>query len=81
MPSRIVYGVMVLGLLLLVGLGLQGGAAAAVSAETMGPRFYMRVAVSMVVLLPALYVLVFRTGDKKWAAGIVGTIVGYWLPG
>ena len=79
MKPSILYIVMGMGLLVLAAIGSQG--AVALSADTSGPRFYMQVLVSLVVLVPALYVLVFQDGDKKWAAGIVGTIVGYWLPG
>lgn len=79
MKPSILYIVMGLGLLMLIAIGAQN--TFFLSPDTMGPRFYMQVVVSLVVLLSALYVLVFQGGDKKWAAGIVGTIVGYWLPG
>jgi hypothetical protein len=43
----------------------------------------MPVVVSLCVLLSALYVIlkgdVYPDAQQKWAAGVVGTIVGYWL--
>lgn len=42
----------------------------------------MQIAVSLIVLVAALYVIVGKPGapdDHKWAYSIVGTIVGYWL--
>ena len=43
----------------------------------------MRVLISLVVLAAALYVILSDKYDddvKKWAFGVVGLIVGYWLP-
>lgn len=42
----------------------------------------MPVVISILVLLSALYVILtsdYREEDNKWAYGIIGTIVGYWL--
>lgn len=42
----------------------------------------MRVLVSLIVLSSALFIIL-RTGssdaEQKWAFGVVGTILGYWL--
>jgi len=43
-------------------------------------RARMEAAVSMVLLLPALYIIL--TGgspNQQWAVGVVGVICGYWL--
>ena len=43
----------------------------------------MSVVVSLVLLAGALYVVLSGTYDQdtqKWAMGIVGMIVGFWLP-
>jgi hypothetical protein len=45
-------------------------------------KFFMKVIVSFTVLLCALTVILCSnrtTVDKKWAYGVVGMIVGYWL--
>jgi len=42
----------------------------------------MPVFVSIVVLLSGLYIILsknYEPAEQKWAFGIVGTIVGYWL--
>jgi hypothetical protein len=42
----------------------------------------MPIAVSIVVLSVALYVVLFRADDRKardWAFGAIGLILGYWL--
>ncbi len=46
------------------------------------PAGTMQVIISFVLLAAALYVILskkFDTDTQKWAFGIVGTIVGYWL--
>lgn len=43
----------------------------------------MRILISLVVLGSGLYVILsnkYPTDTQKWAFGIVGLIVGYWLP-
>ena len=43
----------------------------------------MRALISLVVLAAALYVILsnkYEDDVKKWAFGVVGLIVGYWLP-
>jgi len=43
----------------------------------------MRVLISLVVLAAALYVILsnkYEDDVKKWAFGVVGLIIGYWLP-
>lgn len=80
------YILMGLGLLLLVGLGIQGRAvrnflSTPLQEVDLGRAAnYMRMIVSLVVLLAALYVLLFKEDDPQWATGAVGAIVGYWLP-
>lgn len=42
----------------------------------------MKVIVSLLILIPALCKIMGNknnTNDKKWAYGVVGTILGYWL--
>ena len=52
--------------------------AAAMSAMTLTP-----ITISMLVLLSALYIILFKDAhadpQQKWAFGVVGTILGYWL--
>jgi hypothetical protein len=43
----------------------------------------MRIVISLVVLGSSLYVILsnkYPTDTLKWAFGIIGVIVGYWLP-
>ncbi len=45
---------------------------------------WMQVIVTLLVLFAGLYVILnphYAADDKKWAYGIVGTVVGYWLKG
>lgn len=45
---------------------------------------WMRVAVTLIVLAGALFLILSRHYDsdqQKWAFGAVGTILGYWLKG
>jgi len=47
------------------------------------PRLVMQIVVSLVVLAAGLYVILSQVFDpdvQKWAFGVVGTVVGYWLP-
>jgi hypothetical protein len=44
----------------------------------------MPIIVSITVLVSRLYVIIahsYSIEDKKWAYGVVGTIIGYWLRG
>jgi hypothetical protein len=44
--------------------------------------FWVRVVISAIVLLAALYIILsrkFATDQEKWAFGVIGTILGYWL--
>lgn len=46
-------------------------------------RLAMQVAISIAVLLSALYVILsdkYSSDTEKWAYGAIGTLVGYWLP-
>lgn len=43
----------------------------------------MRIVISLIVLGSSLYVILsnkYPTDTLKWAFGIIGVIVGYWLP-
>ncbi len=56
-----------------VGLGIGGS-----DIQTI-----MRVVVSLIVLGAGLYIILsnkYPADTQKWAYGIVGLIVGYWLP-
>jgi hypothetical protein len=42
----------------------------------------VRAAVSLIILACALFVILssrFKTTEKHWAFGVIGTILGYWL--
>ena len=44
----------------------------------------MRVLITIVVLAAALYVILSRSysgESEKWAFGVVGLVLGFWLPG
>lgn len=46
-------------------------------------QFYMSCAISLLLLGSALWVVLLDTysdATQKWAAGVIGTVVGYWLP-
>ena len=75
------YIAMALGVaaLAIIGTSMSTEDAVAALAFETGPR-YMQIIVSFVVLVAALYVLIFRKDDSKWAAAALGTILGYWLP-
>lgn len=53
------------------------------SSEAERGRLYAALAVSVVVLGAALFVILsgdaYTDDSAKWAYGIVGVIVGYWL--
>ena len=45
-------------------------------------RRRMQVALSLLVVLVALYLVLFRAADteaQKWAFGIIGIVLGFWL--
>lgn len=45
-------------------------------------RFYMECFVSSVLIMASLYVIMIKPGSEdtqKWATGILGLVVGYWL--
>ena len=71
--------VAVAGLIALVFLGLRQKRTALVLSD---PRLIMQIVVSLVVLGAALYVILskqYETEAQKWASGVVGTVIGYWL--
>jgi hypothetical protein len=44
--------------------------------------FVARAMISLIVLIPSLWVILsgtFPEATTKWAIGIIGLIVGYWL--
>ncbi|HSU07067.1 MAG TPA: hypothetical protein VLI93_15995 [Acetobacteraceae bacterium] len=46
------------------------------------PADWMRIGVSLVLLIAALWVILSKRyvpTDRHWAYGIIGSIVGYWL--
>ena len=68
-------------------LGLRGGfefdvAPAHLTAAELGLDILMRIIVSLVLLLAALWVVLsqrYQPTDRHWAYGIIGTVVGFWL--
>ena len=49
-----------------------------------GIRDWMQVAISLIVLVAALFIVIskaYEPADKHWAYGSLGTILGYWLKG
>ncbi len=49
-----------------------------------GIRDWMQVAISLIVLIAALFIVIskaYEPADKHWAYGSLGTILGYWLKG
>lgn len=45
-------------------------------------RLFMQVFISIIILFFSLYVLIsknFNSTEKKWAAGWVGAVFGYWI--
>jgi len=43
----------------------------------------IQIIISFIILMAALYIILSRAYDadvQKWAFGIIGLIVGYWLP-
>jgi hypothetical protein len=72
-----------LGLATLVihGVLTRRPASAAMAFRTQTATVIMQIVVSLVVLAAAVYVLLATSNadDHKWAYGVIGTIVGYWL--
>jgi hypothetical protein len=64
-------------------VGTLGGGAAAPKTVTSSLGGYMPVAISLLVLVSALWVILhpqtYGDSGQKWASGAVGTILGYWL--
>jgi hypothetical protein len=47
-------------------------------------RIAMQVAISLIILAAAFYIILFGGYDgdqQKWAYGSIGTVVGFWLKG
>ena len=47
-------------------------------------RVMMQVAISVVMMAAALYIILasdFPAADKHWAYGTAGTVIGFWLKG
>lgn len=45
-------------------------------------RLYTRIAISSIILIAVLYVILSKAYPEdytKWAFGIVGIVLGYWL--
>ena len=45
-------------------------------------RFVMQIAISAVILGSGLWVILsghYNAGAERWAAGAIGTVMGYWL--
>ncbi|GAA5442654.1 hypothetical protein Misp06_00828 [Microbulbifer sp. NBRC 101763] len=43
---------------------------------------HMSELISLIVLVCALYIIIsgsYGEGEQKWAYGVIGTIIGYWL--
>ena len=46
-------------------------------------RFYVRLGITLLVLSACLYVVLsdrYPSDTLKWAFGMIGLIIGYWLP-
>lgn len=71
-----------LGIAALAIIGRRGpGAAVAAAGRTPA---VMRIVVSLIVLAAGLWVMLSGRYDadvEKWAAGAIGTVVGFWLKG
>ncbi len=75
-----------LGLLILVALRLLpavlpgGDPLAPIQASTL---LAVRLAITFIVLVAALYIILsqkYPADSEKWAYGVVGLLLGYWLP-
>ena len=75
------------GLLSTVGVGalilLRSGRTRATAVRGEGPaRLIMQIAISAVVLGSGLWVILsghYNADAERWAAGAIGTVMGYWL--
>lgn len=70
-----------LGLLALAVLGLTGAPSG--SGVTTSTGEIVQIAITFIVLAAALYIILskkYPDDTQKWAFGIIGLIVGYWLP-
>ena len=50
--------------------------------ETSKVRFYVSICLSVLLTFSALYIILsqnFKDPDTKWAYGIVGSMIGYWM--
>ena len=79
-------GLFIATVLLVVGASLARFKKRKASLTSAGPNLdvnlWVRVAVSLIVLAGALYVILsnhFEDEQQKWASGSIGTILGYWL--
>ena len=53
-------------------------------ADTENSTLWMRIIVTLTVLLCALYTIFskhYEADQQKWAFGVIGTVLGYWLKG
>ena len=81
------FFVSVPGVLSTVGVGalilLRGGPSRPRVARGEGPaRLIMQIAISAVVLGSGLWVILsghYNADAERWAAGAIGTVMGYWL--
>ena len=81
------FFVSVPGVLSTVGIGalilLRGGRPRARATLGEGPaRLGMQIAISAVVLGSGLWVILsghYNADAERWAAGAIGTVMGYWL--
>lgn len=57
---------------------------ASASEDTENSTLWMRIIVTLTVLLCALYIILskhYEADQQKWAFGVIGTVLGYWLKG
>ena len=57
---------------------------ASASEKSENSTLWMRIIVTLTVLLCALYIILSRhyeADQQKWAFGVIGTVLGYWLKG
>lgn len=63
-------------------IALQASAAKDTDDSTIS--LWMRMAVTLIILLSALFLILSKQYDseqQKWAFGVIGTVLGYWLKG
>lgn len=64
------------------GSAVADGIGTVISATTIDFKGAMAAVITLVLLIAALWVILskrYQDAEKKWAFGIIGTIVGYWL--